>query len=76
MMQLFKKLLQTSRLKNMYECTMDALRSYILKYGGAMTAFSMLIPASYVNEGEASFEDGTGEYFKRRRASIAYMEAL
>ena len=47
-------------MKNFYECGLDALRSYILKYGGAMTAFSMLIPASYVYESDQTQENGTG----------------
>ena len=64
-----------------FECVMDALRSYILKYGGAMCAFSMLIPAAYVGGHDCqdeshnhshgdqsaihSFEDGTANYLMR-----------
>ena len=45
---LYSRLEQVCKRRSMLECVMDGLRSYIIKYGGAMCAFSMLIPAAYL----------------------------
>jgi ATP-binding cassette subfamily D (ALD) long-chain fatty acid import protein len=55
---------------------LDTLRSYILKYGGAMTAFSMLIPAAYVHESNASQEDGTANYMLRSTLLMSLANAV
>ena len=73
---LFRKLSSLSRVKNMYECSMDCVRSYLLKYGGAMTAFSMLIPNAYVNEGSSSSEDGTANYLLRSTLLMSLANAV
>jgi ABC-type uncharacterized transport system fused permease/ATPase subunit len=72
----YERLNHTSRLKNIYECFMDTIRSYILKYGGAMTAFSMLIPAAYVHESNVSQEDGTANYMLRSTLLMSLANAV